>query len=148
MNVVPGVNYIHAVTPLVTNALIDRDMVHRQTAASISKHIFLGVQGNGCEEAVVHLLNHIWPNIFTQSPHVIISVLGAIEAAGAAVGMPVLSTYVLSGLFHPARLVRSVYWRIYNNLYGYAADQLSAVYRAPPSSDQCCSQRTHLCLFL
>ena len=64
-------DYIYAITPLITNALVDRDPVHRQTASSICKHLVLGVQGQGCEDACIHLLNHVWPNIFEQSPHVI-----------------------------------------------------------------------------
>ncbi|CAK9227214.1 unnamed protein product [Sphagnum troendelagicum] len=37
-----GKDYIYAVTPLLEDALIDRDLVHRQTAASAVKH------GVGC----------------------------------------------------------------------------------------------------
>lgn len=36
--------------------------------------------------------------------------------------------YVLQGLFHPARKVRDVYWKIYNNLYIGAQDALVAGY--------------------
>ena len=43
---------------------MDRDLVHRQTAASAVKHLALGVQCMGCEDALIHLLNYIWPNIF------------------------------------------------------------------------------------
>jgi splicing factor 3B subunit 1 len=35
---------------------------------------------------------------------------------------------VLQGLFHPARKVREVYWKIYNNLYIGAQDALVACY--------------------
>jgi splicing factor 3B subunit 1 len=41
-------DYIYAVTPLLEDALTDRDLVHRQTAAAAIKHIALGVQGFGC----------------------------------------------------------------------------------------------------
>merc|ERR1711871_138583 len=121
-------DYIYAITPLITKALQDRDIVHRQTASSATKHIALGVQGLGCEDAVLHLLNHVWPNIFEQSPHVIKAVLGAIEGCRVSLGVHVIISYVLQGLFHPARRVRDVYWRIYNNLYVYGADQLTPVY--------------------
>lgn len=57
-------DYIYAVTPLLEDALTDRDLVHRQTAAAAIKHLALGVQGFGCEDALIHLLNFIWPNIF------------------------------------------------------------------------------------
>jgi len=51
-----GKDYIYAVTPLLEDALMDRDLVHRQTAASAVKHMALGVAGLGCEDALVHLL--------------------------------------------------------------------------------------------
>lgn len=34
----------------------------------------------------------------------------------------------MQGLFHPARKVREVYWKIYNNLYIGAQDSLVACY--------------------
>jgi splicing factor 3B subunit 1 len=40
-------DYIYAVTPLLEDALTDRDLVHRQTAAATIKHLALGVQGFG-----------------------------------------------------------------------------------------------------
>jgi splicing factor 3B subunit 1 len=57
-------DYVYAVTPLLEDALIDRDQVHRQTAASVVKHIALGVVGLGCEDALIHLLNLVMPNIY------------------------------------------------------------------------------------
>jgi splicing factor 3B subunit 1 len=142
-------DYIYAITPLITNALQDRDLVHRQTASAVTKHIALGVQGLGCEDAVLHLLNHVWPNIFEQSPHVIKAVLGAIEGCRVSLGVHVILSYVLQGLFHPARRVRDVYWRIYNNLYVYGADQLTPVYPDLPDDGVGQSyRRTHLDLFV
>jgi len=38
-----GKDYIYAITPLLEDALTDRDLVHRQTAASAVKHLALGV---------------------------------------------------------------------------------------------------------
>ena len=61
---------------------MDRDAVHRQTAAVAVKHLALGVAGLGCEDALIHLLNYIWPNIFEQSPHVINAVFEAVEVRG------------------------------------------------------------------
>merc|ERR1712134_22924 len=49
-----GKDYIHAVTPLLEDALIDRDLVH--------------------------LINYVWPNIFESSPHITQYVFDAIEA--------------------------------------------------------------------
>jgi len=36
--------------------------------------------------------------------------------------------FVLQGLFHPARKVRDVYWKIYNSLYIGGQDALVAGY--------------------
>ncbi|CAH9102456.1 unnamed protein product [Cuscuta europaea] len=123
-----GKDYIYAVTPLLEDALMDRDLVHRQTAASAVKHMALGVAGLGCEDALVHLLNYVWPNIFETSPHVINAVMEAIEGMRVALGAAVILNYCLQGLFHPARKVREVYWKVYNSLYIGAQDALVAAY--------------------
>lgn len=123
-----GKDYIYAVTPLLQDALMDRDLVHRQTACTTVKHLALGVVGLGCEDALVHLLNYVWPNIFETSPHVINAVFDAIEGCRVALGPHVILQYVLQGLFHPARRVREVYWKIYNSLYMYAQDGLTHAY--------------------
>jgi len=125
-------DYVYAVTPLLEDALIDRDQVHRQTAASVVKHVALGVVGLGCEDAMLHLLNLLWPNIFETSPHVIDRIVEAIEAIGMAIGPGLAVGYVWAGLFHPARKVRHVYWRVYNLVYVHASDALVPVY---PNTD-------------
>ncbi|KAI8824872.1 armadillo-type protein [Fimicolochytrium jonesii] len=121
-----GKDYIYAVTPLLEDALVDRDLVHRQTACTTVKHMSLGVFGLGCEDALLHLLNTVWPNIFETSPHVINAVMDAIDGLRVALGPAVILHYVMQGLFHPARRVREVYWKIYNNLYIGAQDALVA----------------------
>ena len=94
-----GKDYIYAVTPLLEDALMDRDLVHRQTAASVVQHMSMGVAGLGCEDALLHLLNYVWPNIFETSPHVVNAVTGAIEGCRLALGP--------AGLRHQARPGRS-----------------------------------------
>ena len=121
-------DYVYAVTPLIEDALIDRDQVHRQTAASVVKHIALGVVGLGCEDAMVHLLNLVFPNIFETSPHVIDRIIEAIDAIRMAVGTGVVMNYVWAGLFHPARKVRTPYWRLYNDAYVQNADAMVPYY--------------------
>ncbi|CAG8762146.1 16643_t:CDS:10 [Dentiscutata erythropus] len=123
-----GKDYIYAVTPLLEDALMDRDLVHRQTACTTVKHMSLGVFGLGCEDALLHLLNYVWPNIFETSPHVINAVMEAIEGLRVAIGPTTILQYVLQGLFHPARKVREIYWKIYNNLYIGAQDALIPYY--------------------
>jgi splicing factor 3B subunit 1 len=98
-------DYIYAVTPLLEDALTDRDLVHRQTASSAVRHLALGVQGLNCEDSLVHLLNFVWPNIFEVSPHVINAVTEAIEGLRVSLGAGCVLMYVLQGLFHPARRV-------------------------------------------
>lgn len=121
-------DYVYAVTPLLEDALIDRDQVHRQTAASVVKHIALGVVGLGCEDAMVHLLNLLYPNLFETSPHVIDRIVEAIEAIRMAVGPGIVLNYVWAGLFHPARKVRTPYWRLYNDAYVQGADAMVPYY--------------------
>ena len=115
-------DYVYAVTPLLEDALIDRDQVHRQTAASVVKHVALGVVGLGCEDAMLHLLNLLYPNLFETSPHVIDRIIEAIDAIRMAVGTGMVMNYVWAGLFHPARKVRQPYWRLYNDAYVQGAD--------------------------
>ena len=121
-------DYVYAVTPLLEDALIDRDQVHRQTAASVVKHIALGVVGLGCEDAMVHLLNLLYPNLFETSPHVIDRIIEAIDAVRNAVGTGIVMNYVWAGLFHPARKVRTPYWRLYNDAYVQSADAMVPYY--------------------
>ncbi len=39
-------------------------LVSLQTASTTIKHMSLGVIGFGNEDALIHLLNFVWPNIF------------------------------------------------------------------------------------
>lgn len=123
-----GKDYIYAVTPLLEDALMERDVVHRQTAATTVKHVALGVVGLDCEDALGHLLNYVWPNIFEQSPHITYATMEAIEALAVSLGPVKIMMYVLQGLFHPARRVRDVYWKIFNSLYIKSQDALVAAY--------------------
>ncbi|KAL5513048.1 PRP10 [Sanghuangporus vaninii] len=120
--------YCDSVVTMLEDALTDRDLVHRQTASTIVKHLALGVAGLGCEDSMLHLMNLVWPNCFETSPHVIGAVMEAIEAMRVTLGPGILLSYTLQGLFHPARKVREVYWRVYNSLYLGAADALVPFY--------------------
>lgn len=66
---------------------------------------------------MVHLLNFVWPNIFETSPHVINAVMEAVEGMGRALGPATIMMYLMQGMYHPARKVREIYWKIYNSLY-------------------------------
>jgi splicing factor 3B subunit 1 len=100
--------YVDSVVTMLEDALTDRDLVHRQTASTIVKHLALGVAGLGCEDSMMHLMNLVWPNCFETSPHVIGAVMEALEAMRVTLGPGVLLSYVMQGLFHPARKVREV----------------------------------------
>lgn len=143
-----GKDYIYAVTPILEDALMDRDLVHRQTAAWTCKHLALGVQGLNCEDALQHLMNHVWPNIFETSPHLIMAVFDAIDGFRVSLGPTKVLQYLLQGLWHPARRVRAVYWRVYNNLYIGAQDALIPSYPKLEDDAEHCYRRTELELLL
>jgi len=129
-----GKDYIYAVTPLLVDALMDRDLVHRQTACTVVKHVALGVYGLGCEDALMHLLNAVWPNVFETSPHVHNAFMEATDGLRMGLGAGVILNYLLQGLFHAARKVRTVYWKVYNNLYIAAQDSVVPTYPTVPSN--------------
>uniref|UniRef100_A0A7S0DZM5 Splicing factor 3B subunit 1 domain-containing protein n=1 Tax=Hanusia phi TaxID=3032 RepID=A0A7S0DZM5_9CRYP len=143
-----GKDYVYAVTPLLEDALMDRDLVHRQTASTVVKHLTLGVYGLGCEDALAHLLNFVWPNIFEQSPHVINAVLEAIEAMRVSLGASRVLQHTLQGLFHPCRRVREVYWKIYNNLYIGSQDALIPAYPLLEDDEYNTYRRVEMELFI
>merc|ERR1711920_348276 len=128
-----GKDYIHAVTPILEDALMDRDLVHRQTASWAIKHLALGVQGLGCEDALHHL---------------IMSVFDAIDGFRISLGPTCVMQYLLQGLWHPARRVRAVYWRLYNNLYIGSQDALIPSFPKLEDDAEHCYRRTELELLL
>ncbi|KAH7857355.1 hypothetical protein Vadar_011722 [Vaccinium darrowii] len=130
------------------DALIDRDLVHRQTVASAVKNMALGVPGLGCEDTLIHLLNYVWPNIFETSTHVINAVMEAIEGMRVALGAAVVLNYCLQGLFHPARKVREVYWKIYKALYIGSQDALVAAYPVLEDVENNIFSRPELTMFI
>ncbi|KAE8213501.1 hypothetical protein CF327_g2983 [Tilletia walkeri] len=61
----------------------------------------LDVVGPGQEEALLHLLNLVWPNIFETSPHLIGGIMDAIEALRPALGPGIILNYTLAGTVPP-----------------------------------------------
>ncbi|XP_020917463.1 splicing factor 3B subunit 1 isoform X2 [Exaiptasia diaphana] len=143
-----GKDYIYAVTSLLEDALMDRDLVHRQTACSAIKHMSLGVFGLGCEDALCHLMNYVWPNIFETSPHVINAVMEAVDGLRVALGPAKTLQYCIQGMFHPARKVRDVYWKIYNNLYIGSQDSLVAAYPTAHNDEKNTFVRSEMMYFV
>ncbi|KAG7666035.1 prp10 [[Candida] subhashii] len=125
-------DYLFAITPLIEDALVDRDQVHRQTAASVVKRIAINCVGlidsYDYFEVFVHFLNLILPNIFETSPHVIARILDSVDSVRVVLGNGVFMNYVWAGLFHPARKVRAPYWKMYNSAYVHCSDALVPCY--------------------
>lgn len=121
-------DYMYSITPLLEDALTDRDLVHRQTAATVVRHVSLGCMGLGSEDVFIHLLNLLIPNIFETSPHVINRIMEGIEGIRNSIGPGLLLNYIWNGLFHPARKVRTPYWRIYNSAYVQQVDSIVPYY--------------------
>ncbi|KAI6178396.1 Splicing factor 3B subunit 1 [Aphelenchoides besseyi] len=121
-------DYVYAVTPLLIDALMERDIVHRQIAIDAVAHLTLGVYGFGCEDALMHLLNYVWPNMLENSPHVIQRFIFACDAMRVSLGPIKVMQYTLQGLWHPARKVREPCWKVYNNIILGSQDALVAGY--------------------
>ena len=62
---------------------------------SAIQHMALGVYGFGCEDALTHLLNYVWPNVFETSPHVVQAFMGAIEGMRVGIGPSKVLQYAL-----------------------------------------------------
>ncbi|ODV84895.1 hypothetical protein CANARDRAFT_28636 [[Candida] arabinofermentans NRRL YB-2248] len=140
-------DYVYSVIPLLQDALTDRDLVHRQTAASVVRQLAIGCFGLGYEDAFIHFLNLIIPNVFETSPHVISRILESIESCGLVIGTGLMLNYIWSGLFHPARMVRSVYWKMYNDMYVYGVDSMIPYYpRFEAIGDEVKNEEPKLCL--
>ncbi len=58
------------------------------------------------------------------------AVCDAIESISLAIGPARVLNFCLAGLFHPARKVRMIYWKIYNTLLFNFQDKMIACY--PP----------------
>ena len=66
----------------------------------------------------------------------------------AALGVGLVLQYVLQGLYHPARKMREVYWKVYNSLYIHAQDALTASYPHLQDGGLNTYHRAHLELFI
>jgi splicing factor 3B subunit 1 len=141
-------DYAYSVTPLLTHALIERDAIHRQIACLVVKYFALGCFAAGKEDAMIHLLNHLLPNIFESTLHFIDAVFEALDALRVALGPGVLLQYILAGLFHPARKVRSQFWRVYNNLVIYDGDRLVPYYPLMQKRETCNYHRDEFDVFV
>ena len=69
--------------------------MHRQTSMAAIQHMALGVFGFGCEDALTHLLNYVWPNIFETSPHVVQAFMGSVEGMRVGLGPSKVLQYTM-----------------------------------------------------
>ncbi|CAI4687743.1 CCQ_1a_G0042810.mRNA.1.CDS.1 [Saccharomyces cerevisiae] len=129
-------DYIYFITPLLEDALTDRDLVHRQTASNVITHLALNCSGTGHEDAFIHLMNLLIPNIFETSPHAIMRILEGLEALSQALGPGLFMNYIWAGLFHPAKNVRKAFWRVYNNMYVMYQDAMVSFYPVTPDNNE------------
>ena len=72
-----------------------RDLVHRQTSMAAIQHLALGVYGFGCADALTHLMNFVWPNVFETSPHVVQAFMGSVEGMRVGLGPGKVLDYTL-----------------------------------------------------
>lgn len=123
-------DYLYAITPLLEDALTDRDQVHRQTAATVVRHLALNCTGHAhdVQDIFVHFLNLVLPNIYELSPHVISRVLECLDALRVILGPGLFLNYVWPGLFQAARKVRGPYWKLYNSAYVQNCDAMIPYY--------------------
>merc|ERR1712112_614906 len=113
-----GKDYVYSVAPLLDDALIDRDIVHRQTGISAVKHLTLGVQGLNCEDAIDHLMNYVWPNIFETTPHLVQYIVDCIDAFRVTLGpTKVLQLYIAGAVASRKTCTRSVLETLQQSLH-------------------------------
>ncbi|KAJ1698221.1 hypothetical protein LUZ63_006733 [Rhynchospora breviuscula] len=65
-----------------------------------------------------------------------------------ALGPASILNYCLQGLFHPARKVREVYWKVYNSLYIGSQDALVAAYPILEDDENSTYSRPELMMFV
>lgn len=124
-------DYLFAITPLLEDALTDRDQVHRQTASTVVRHLALncvGLTHDDYQQVFIHFLNLVWPNIYESSPHVIIRIIECLDALRIVIGPGVFLNYIWPGLFQAARKVRTPYWKVYNAAYVQNCDAIVPYY--------------------
>lgn len=108
--------------------------MHRQTSMSAIQHIALGVYGFGCEDALTHLLNYVWPNIFETSPHVVQAFMGSIEGMRVGIGPSKVLQYALQ-----VRTIKQLFWGVGESIGG----KEGGVKFAHEREDPCCHGQVH-----
>lgn len=124
-------DYLFAITPLLEDALTDRDQVHRQTASTVVRHLALncvGIANDDYTGVFIHFLNLVMPNVYELLPHVIIRILESLDLLRLVLGPGIFMNYIWAGLFQAARKVRGPFWKLYNSAYVQNSDALVPTY--------------------
>ena len=73
----------------------------------------LGVYGFGCEDALTHLLNYVWPNIFETSPHMVQSFNDAVDGLRVALGPSRILQYTLQVTMSMWAVFKKACWSLH-----------------------------------
>ncbi|KAL6928818.1 hypothetical protein ACO0SA_002148 [Hanseniaspora valbyensis] len=108
------INYVYHMVPMLEHALTDRNIVLRQTASTVVKSLAVSCKSCDREDAFIHFLNLLIPNIFETSPHAIERIRSAITSLRVTIGTDILMQYIWAGLTHPSTTVKESYFAVFN----------------------------------
>lgn len=121
-------DYVYLVVPMIQHALTDRNVVLRQTGATVVRSLAVSCKNCDCEDAFVHFLSLLIPNIFETSPHAIEKIRPAIDGLRVVIGTEILMQYMWTGLTHPSSAVRNAYYAVYNEIAKEENERLVPLY--------------------
>lgn len=121
-------DYLYLVVPMVQHALTDRNVVLRQTGATVVRSLSVACKNSDIEDVFIHFLSLLIPNIFETSPHAIEKIRLAIDGLRVSVGTELLMQYMWAGLTHPSSAVRKAYYAVYNGIEMEEQERLVPLY--------------------
>jgi splicing factor 3B subunit 1 len=126
-----GRDYVHAIIPLIEDALTDDDPMYRNIGLNVVRSVVSSYRAPVIDtEIIVHLLNLMWINVLDYTPQIRLSFDECIEAMSSVLGSDYLHKYVVQGLFHPARRVRERYQDVFRIMQRSDSTALSAFFLA------------------
>lgn len=123
-----SINYVYHMIPMIEHALTDRNIVLRQTASAAVKSLAISCKSCDREDAFIHFLNLLIPNIFETSPHAIERIRSAVVSLRVTIGTDILMQYIWAGLIHPSTLVRQSYYAVFNIIKSEECERLVPFY--------------------
>lgn len=121
-------DYLYLVVSMIQHALTDRNVVLRQTGATVVRSLSVSCKNSGNEDVFIHFLSLLIPNIFETSPHAIEKIRLAIDGLRVSVGTELLMQYMWAGLAHPSSAVRNAYYAVYNGIELEEQERLVPLY--------------------